>query len=53
MAFGAWLPYSPLASSLGLTHLPRLYWPILLLTLLGYMGLTQIIKVWLLRRNWI
>jgi P-type Mg2+ transporter len=53
MAFGAWLPYSPLASSLGLVHLPRLYWPILMLTLLAYMGLTQIIKVWLLRRNWI
>ena len=47
MAFGAWLPYSPLASSLGLAHLPRLYWPILALTLLAYMGLTQIIRVWL------
>jgi Mg2+-importing ATPase len=53
MAFGAWLPYSPLAPSLGLAHLPRLYWPILVLTLLAYMGLTQTIKVWLLRRNWI
>jgi len=49
MAFGMWLPYSPLASSLGLVHLPRLYWPILLLTLLGYVSLTQAIKVWLLR----
>jgi len=53
MALGAWLPYSPLASALGLTHLPRLYWPILLFTLLGYMGLTQIIKVWLLHKQWI
>jgi len=53
MAFGIWLPYSPLSSALGLSHLPRLYWPILLITLLGYMGLTQIIKVWLLRRHWI
>jgi Mg2+-importing ATPase len=53
MAFGGWLPYSPLASSLGLTHLPPLYWPILLLTLLGYMSLTQVIKVWLLRKKWI
>ena len=53
MAFGIWLPYSPLASALGLTHLPNLYWPILLLTLLSYMGLTQIIKVWLLRKHWI
>jgi P-type Mg2+ transporter len=51
MAFGMWLPYSPLAPSLGLTHLPGLYWPILLLTLLGYLSLTQLIKVWLLRRQ--
>jgi Mg2+-importing ATPase len=53
MAFGMWLPYSPLASSLGLTHLPALYWPILLLTLLAYVSLTQAIKVWLLRKKWI
>jgi len=33
-----------LASSLGLTHLPAMYWPILLLTLLAYMGLTQASK---------
>ena len=30
MAFGMWLPYSPLAPSLGLTHLPGMYWPILI-----------------------
>jgi P-type Mg2+ transporter len=53
MAFGMWLPYSPLASALGFTHLPRMYWPILLLTLLSYVGLTQLIKVWLLRKHWI
>ena len=44
MAVGAWLPYSPLAPSLGLTQLPVIYWPILLATLLGYMALTQAIK---------
>jgi len=53
MAFGVWLPYSPLATSLGLTLLPRMYWPILILTLLSYVSLTQIIKVWLLRKKWI
>jgi Mg2+-importing ATPase len=53
MALGMWLPYSPLASSLGLTSLPRMYWPILMLTLLSYMTLTQTIKVWLLRKKWI
>jgi Mg2+-importing ATPase len=53
MVFGAWLPYSPLASSLGLVHLPGLYWPILLATLLAYSCLTQAIKVWLLWKKWI
>jgi Mg2+-importing ATPase len=53
MAFGAFLPYSPLASSLGLVHLPGLYWPILLATLLAYSCLTQGIKVWLLWKKWI
>jgi Mg2+-importing ATPase len=33
MAFGIWLPYSPLASPLGFTHLPTLYWPILVVTM--------------------
>jgi Mg2+-importing ATPase len=53
MAFGIWLPYSPLAPSLGLTYLPGMYWPILMLTLLGYLSLTQMIKVWLLGKKWI
>ena len=53
MAFGMWLPYSPLAPSLGLTHLPRMYWPILMLTLLCYVSLTQLIKVVLLQKKWI
>jgi P-type Mg2+ transporter len=53
MAFGMWLPSSPLASALGITRLPPLYWPILLLTLLCYVSLTQVIKVWLLRKKWI
>jgi Mg2+-importing ATPase len=51
MAFGVWLPNSPLAPSLGLAHLPRMYGPILMLTLLGYVGLTQMIKVWLAWRK--
>jgi Mg2+-importing ATPase len=53
MAFGAWLPYSPLASSLGLAHLPGMYWPILMATILAYAGLTQGVKIWLLRMKWI
>jgi Mg2+-importing ATPase len=53
MVFGVFLPYSPLAPSLGMVHLPGLYWPLLLATLLCYMGLTQLMKVWLLRKKWI
>jgi Mg2+-importing ATPase len=53
MAFGMWLPYSPLASALGLAQLPPMYWPILMLTLLCYVILTQGMKVWLLRKKWI
>jgi Mg2+-importing ATPase len=53
MAFGAWLPYSPLASAMGLARLPGMYWPILLLTLIAYTGLTQAVKIWLLRMKWI
>ena len=37
----------------GFTHLSLLNWPILMLTLLSYIGLTQIIKVLLLRKQWI
>jgi Mg2+-importing ATPase len=36
MALGMWLPSSPLASALGFTQLPRMYWPILLFILLAY-----------------
>jgi len=53
MALGLWLPYSPIGPALGLVHLPGMYWPILVATLVAYVGLTQVIKVWLLRRNWI
>jgi Mg2+-importing ATPase len=53
MLFGMWLPYSQVGSSLGFAHLPPLYWPILALTLFSYIVLTQVVKVWLLRRKWI
>jgi P-type Mg2+ transporter len=33
--------------------LPTLYWPILAATLLSYVLLTQLVKVVLLRRQWI
>jgi Mg2+-importing ATPase len=53
MAFGMWLPYSPVASALGFARLPTLYWPILLATLLAYLTLTQVVKTWLLKNKWI
>ncbi|MGO9200411.1 MAG: magnesium-translocating P-type ATPase, partial [Limisphaerales bacterium] len=53
MAFGAFLPYSPLAPALGFVPLPSLFWPLLLLTLLCYVALTQVIKTWLARKGWV
>jgi Mg2+-importing ATPase len=50
MAIGAYLPYSPLATALGFVPLPPLYWLLLLLTLLCYVGLTQVVKTWLIRK---
>ena len=47
MLVGLWLPSSPLGPALGLTPLPPLYWPLLALTLLAYMVLTQMVKAWL------
>jgi len=53
MAIGAYLPYSPLAPTLGFVPLPPLYWGLLLLTLVCYVGLTQLIKMWLIRKAWV
>jgi P-type Mg2+ transporter len=53
MAVGVWLPWSPLAPSLGFVPLPHLYGPLLVATLLLYVALTQVVKVWLLRKAWI
>ena len=53
MAIGAWLPYSPLARALGFVPLPPLFWLFLVLTLLCYVGLTQVVKMWLIRKAWV
>ncbi len=53
MAIGAYLPYSPIASGLRFVPLPWQFWPILAGTLICYVGLTQLIKMWLIRKNWI
>jgi Mg2+-importing ATPase len=53
MAIGVAIPVSPLGHYLGFTTLPPLYWPLLGLTLLCYVVLTQSVKMWLLRLGWI
>ena len=53
MCIGAYLPFSPLGQFLGFVPLPPLYWVLLLITLVCYVGLTQVVKVWLLRKSWI
>jgi len=53
MAIGIAIPFSPLGDYLGFTPLPQLYWPLLALTLLCYVALTQSVKMWLLKRKWI
>jgi Mg2+-importing ATPase len=53
MAFGMWLPFSPVAEYLNFVPLPGLYWPLVFLTLTCYVVLTQVVKAWLLRRKWV
>jgi Mg2+-importing ATPase len=52
MCVSLWLPFSPFADALGITALPPLYWPVLLVTLLAYVVLTQFVKMWLVRKAW-
>jgi Mg2+-importing ATPase len=47
---GAWLTVSPLAKTLGFVSLPLLYWLFLAIILLGYAILTQVVKIWFIRR---
>ena len=51
MAVGIAIPFTPLGDYLGFSILPPLYWPLLALTLLGYVLVTQGVKVWLLYRK--
>ncbi len=53
MGVGAFLPISPLARFLGFVPLPWTFWPFLGLTLLCYVGLTQVVKTWLIRKRWV
>jgi Mg2+-importing ATPase len=53
MGIGAILPFSPLAQYLGFVPLPWQFWPLLAGTLICYVGLTQLIKQWMVKKNWI
>ncbi len=53
MLISAVLPYTPIAGALGFVPLPWLFWALLALTLVCYLGLTQIIKAWMVRKKWI
>jgi Mg2+-importing ATPase len=53
MLLGAWLPFSPIGPAFGFVPLPPLYWPLLALTLLCYVLLTQAVKTWLFRQGWV
>lgn len=50
---GIVIPNSPLGEYLGFVELPALYWVLLALSLLAYVVLTQVVKMWLLRWRWI
>ena len=47
---GAWLTVSPLANTLGLVPLPSRFWLFLGIMLVGYAGLTELVKTWFVRR---
>jgi len=53
MIVGIALPSTPIGTYLGFTALPALYWPLLGLSVVGYVLLTQGVKMWLLKRKWI
>lgn len=50
MAIGAWLPYSPFATRLGLVALPLSYWFWAALFLVSYATLTHVVKTWFFNR---
>lgn len=47
------VPFLQSRGQLGLTQVPRMYAPTLMQPRLGYVSLTQIIKIWSLRWKWI
>ena len=50
LAFAAILPFTPLAVFFGFVPLPWLYFGILLLMIVTYLGLVQVVKTWLIKK---
>lgn len=50
VSVAAWLTVSPLAGTLGFVTLPPLFWLLLAGILFCYVTLTQIVKVWFIRK---
>jgi len=50
MAFGAWLPFSPLAHFLGFTPLPGIFFAWMAAFLIAYSVFTHKVKMWFSRR---
>jgi len=50
MALGVFIPFSPIASSLGMVALPWSFFPWLILFLVTYCILTQFVKVWFIKK---
>ena len=46
MAIGVAIPFTVLGDYLGFTQLPMLYWPLLAVSLLAYIVITQLLKMW-------
>lgn len=53
MTIGIALPFSSVGDYLGFVRLPTRYWPLLAISLLCYIILTHVVKMWLLKRAWI
>ena len=53
VAIGIAIPFSPIKDFLGFSSLPALYWPLLGISLLSYIVLTQMVKHVLLKKHWI
>jgi Mg2+-importing ATPase len=47
---GIALPFTWAGRALGFVPLPPLYWPMVIVIIGGYAGLTQLVKVWFVRR---